>query len=355
MKILLTGACGFVGSVLARALVERVAGLMLVGVDNLSRKGSETNVEPLRALGVDVRVGDISDPGVVSALPAVDYVIDCAANPSVLAGLDDAAGGSRALIEQNLYSTVNLLEFCRRHGAGFLLLSTSRVYAIPAMRAIPLETRGDRFAPAMGAAGEGWSERGLAETFSTVPPVSLYGSSKLCSELLALEYGEAFGFPVWINRCGVLAGAGQFGRAEQGIFSFWLHAWRSGRPLRYTGFGGTGHQVRDCLHPRDLADVILRQIHAGSTTAPRICHFAGGIEQTMSLRELSAWCAARFPGRELPAADPSERAFDVPWVVLDSAQAGAAWGWRPETGLDVILEEIATHAEANPRWLDLVA
>ena len=36
---------------------------------------------------------------------------------------------------------------------------------------------------------------------------------------LILEYGECFGFPVWINRCGVLAGAGQFGKADQGIFS----------------------------------------------------------------------------------------------------------------------------------------
>ena len=49
------------------------------------------------------------------------------------------------------------------------------------------------------------------------------GASKLASEQLILEYGNSFDFPVWINRCGVLAGAGQFGKADQGIFSYWIH------------------------------------------------------------------------------------------------------------------------------------
>jgi len=78
----------------------------------------------------------------------------------------------------------------------------------------------------------------FASLVKHVPPLSLYGSTKLASETLALEYGAAYGFPVWINRCGVLAGAGQFGTAKQGIFLFWLHAWHSRRPLRYIGFGG---------------------------------------------------------------------------------------------------------------------
>jgi hypothetical protein len=64
----------------------------------------------------------------------------------------------------------------------------------------------------------GFSDAGIAEDFSIDPPVSPYGSTKRASETLALEYGAAFGFPVWINRCGVLADAGQFGTAEQGIF-----------------------------------------------------------------------------------------------------------------------------------------
>jgi CDP-paratose 2-epimerase len=84
--------------------------------------------------------------------------------------------------------------------------------------------------------------------FSATPPLSLYGSTKLASELLALEYGDTFSLPVWINRCGVMAGAGQFGRADQGIFSFWIQSYLHKRPLKYIGFDGSGSQVRDALH-----------------------------------------------------------------------------------------------------------
>ena len=90
--------------------------------------------------------------------------------------------------------------------------------------------------------------------------MSLYGATKLASEQLALEYGGAYGFPVWINRCGVLAGAGQFGRPDQGIFTYWINSWLRRRALGYTGFGGQGYQVRDCLHPADLVPLLERQI-----------------------------------------------------------------------------------------------
>ena len=83
--------------------------------------------------------------------------------------------------------------------------------------------------------------------FSTRAPISLYGSTKLAAEALALEYGDAFDFPVWINRCGVLAGAGQFGTPDQGIFSYWIHAHARRRPLRFIGFDGTGKQTGTCF------------------------------------------------------------------------------------------------------------
>jgi CDP-paratose 2-epimerase len=184
----------------------------------------------------------------------------------------------------------------------------------------------------------------------------LYGTSKFCAERLALEYGSAFGFPVWINRCGVLAGAGQFGKADQGIFSFWIHSWASKKPLRYLGFGGHGHQVRDCLHPEDLVPVLLKQAAAGKTNAaglvPQVANLSGGIQSARSLLELSQWCADRF-GPHPVCADSQERPFDLPWVVLDSTLAQKTWGWYPSRNLDSILEEIASHAESNPRWLDL--
>src|SRR5438309_7783281 len=97
------------------------------------------------------------------------------------------------------------------------------------------------------------SPAGVTGRFSTAAPISLYGATKLASEIMALEYGAAFNFPVWITRCGVLAGAGQFGTPDQGIFSFWINAHLRRKPLRFIGFGGKGHQSRDAFHPRDLA------------------------------------------------------------------------------------------------------
>lgn len=351
MHFLVSGVCGFVGSMLARALRE--AGHAVSGFDNFIRPGSESNRLALRTAGVGVLHADVRSATDVEALPAADWLVDAAANASVLAGVDGRTS-SRQLVEHNLFGTVNLLEYCKRHGAGFTLLSTSRVYSIAALARVPVVERGDAFAPdPAGVYPEGVSAQGISEAFSTEAPVSLYGATKLASEVMAMEYGEAFGFPVWVNRCGVMAGAGQFGRADQGIFAFWINAWLRGAPLKYIGFGGRGLQVRDALHPTDLVPVLLRQVSEGEGRGrPKTVNLAGGARQSMSLAGLSAWCAERFGPRAVEA-DDTRRLFDIPWMVLDASLAEREWGFRPERGLPAILEEIAAHAEANPGWLEL--
>ena len=325
-------------------------------LDNFIRPGSEANRENLRACGVQLYYGDIRHAADLETLPAADWVIDAAANPSVLAGVDGKSS-SRQVVEHNLYGTVNVLEYCRRHGAGFILLSTSRVYAIAPLAGLPVEPAGRVFRLKPGAPlPPGVSARGLDETFSTAAPISLYGSTKLASEALALEYGETFGFPVWINRCGVLAGAGQFGRPDQGILAYWVNAYLRRRPLRYIGFGGAGHQVRDALHPRDLVPLLRQQMSDGAAAAgqPRTVNLGGGVANAFSLADLSAWCAARY-GMHPVAADPAPRRFDIPWLLMDAGLARETWNWQPGTPLEQILLEIAEHAEQHPAWLDLSA
>ena len=73
----------------------------------------------------------------------------------------------------------------------------------------------------------------------------------------------------------------------------------------------------------------------------------------MSLRQLSDWCADKF-GPHHVESDLTPRPFDIPWIVLDSSAAKAAWDWTPLTPRDKILEEIADHAKKNPKWLDMV-
>ena len=355
MRILITGACGFIGASLAEELLQRIPGLQLFGLDNFIRPGSELNRFRLVNLGVKLFHADIRNASDLETLPDVDWVIDAAANPSVLAGVDGKTS-SRQLVEHNLGGTINMLEYCKRVHAGFILLSTSRVYSIPGLAKIKVEVNDASYRPkADQIFPEGVSPAGVTETYSTQAPVSLYGATKVASEALALEYGETFDLPVRINRCGVLAGAGQFGRPDQGIFSFWIHSWRKKHLLKYIGFDGQGHQVRDCLHPQDLASLLCKQLKTGSDGAkPNILNLAGGINNAMSLRQLSDWCAHRFFALRVET-EAQDRPFDIPWMVLDSALAEESWGWTPERDITSILEEIALHAEKTPEWLKISA
>jgi CDP-paratose 2-epimerase len=351
-KILVTGACGFVGRTIIESLLESAApgSFAITGLDNLSRKGSWINREPLERRGVRIVHGDIRLASDLETVGSIDWVIDAAANPSVLAGIDGKSS-SRQLVEHNLSGTVNLLELCKARQAGFILLSTSRVYSIRPLAALPVIARDGAFALDLTVPlPAGVSESGISESFPTSPPVSLYGASKVASEQLALEYGDAFGFPVRIDRCGVMAGAGQFGRPDQGIFAYWLHAWREGRELTYIGFDGAGHQVRDCLHPRDLVPLLTRQLETRATSGDvQVVNVSGGAASATSLAQLSAWCAERW-GKRTVASELTPRPFDLPWVVLDHARATERWNWRPETPVAAILEEIAAFADANPAW-----
>jgi len=324
MKILISGICGFAGTSIAKVLLQSHSNLQIMGLDNFSRKGSELNTPQLSDFGINLIRGDIRSQSDIDALPKADWVIDCAANPSVLAGLDGQSS-SRQLMAHNLLGTINLLEYCKSHKAGLILLSTSRVYSASELAALPVQSSEDRF-ELQDCDVRGASSFGISEDFPTTAPLSLYGASKLASETLILEYGECFDFPVWINRSGVLAGAGQFGKADQGIFSFWIHSFREKKPVKYIGFNGKGHQVRDALHPKDLVALLSRQMLEPDWEAPKIINLGGGFQSSMSLKELSN---------------------------MDSTTAQNAWNWNVQTKIEEILEEIANHAEKNPYWLSL--
>jgi CDP-paratose 2-epimerase len=352
MKVLITGICGFVGSSVAHSLLDHDSSLSIMGLDNFIRPGSETNRAPLLARGLKFFHGDIRCQSDFEMIPPADWLIDAAANPSVLAGLDGKTS-SRQLVEHNLAGTINLLEYCKRFRAGFILVSTSRVYSIPPLRALPVEVVGRAYRPRFDEISlAGLSAEGISEDFSTAPPASLYGTTKFASENLALEYADSFDFPVWINRCGVLAGAGQFGRADQGIFAFWINSYLQKRPLQYIGFDGMGHQVRDCFHPHDLAEMLWKQMSGSKSNVDRVQNLSGGIESAISLAQLSDWCAERFERHEI-AQDLTPRPFDLPWMVLDSARARKQWSWAPSMKIAEILEEIAGHAEQHPDWLEI--
>ncbi len=220
MRILISGICGFVGSTIARRLREVLPEAQVFGFDNFIRPGSEGNRLALVREGIGVRHSDLRSASDLEVLPEADWVIDAAANPSVLAGVDGKTS-SRQLVEHNLGGTVNLLEYCKARRAGFVLLSTSRVYSIKPLAEMKVIAEGKAYRPDPKAEQPtGLTGEGVAEDFSCAPPISLYGATKLASEALALEYGETFDFPVWINRCGVLAGRGSIRTRGPGHLQF---------------------------------------------------------------------------------------------------------------------------------------
>jgi CDP-paratose 2-epimerase len=187
MNIVVTGSAGFFGNFVTNYLIDR--GHYVIGLDNLSRRGSALNAQKQQE---DSRMifkrCDISDSHQLEYHlkdEDFDWIIDCAAEPSVLAGF---GSGSKDLINNNLISTINLLEICKERKCGFILMSTSRVYSIKELSKIEIFETNDRFVAT--------SNRGITEKFSTGSPVSLYGSTKLTSEILAQEYSQMFDFPV---------------------------------------------------------------------------------------------------------------------------------------------------------------
>lgn len=345
MKVLVVGGCGFVGSSLVRSLKEHSPSYEIIVMDNLSRRGSELNLALLKKEGVPFFHGDTRSVSDVFSLPELDWVIDCAANPSVIAGVDGRVS-SEQLIEHNLKGTLNLLELCRVRKAGFIFMSTSRVYSCAALNELFVHELDSRFivhsANVPGVSTEGT----INEFFPTRSPLSLYGASKLASEVIAMEYGGAFNFPVHVNRCGVIAGPGQFGKADQGFFSYWIYQYLLDRPLTYIGYGAKGLQVRDVIHPSDVAQLVQIQI-SNRSVHTTLVNVGGGPERSISLKELSSRCESAMGRHKGILTETRKRPFDIPYYVSDTTLARTMWGWQPRISLDEIFEATRKWAVEN--------
>lgn len=345
MRIIITGATGFVGISIVQYLREYFDNVELIGVDNLSRRGSEYNLERLKKFDCRFCHGDIRTKEDIDDLPKANWIIDCAAIPTVTAGV---SSGTVALINNNFTGTVHLLEKCRKDNAGFIILSTSRVYNIDQLNQLPLLENENRFSVDLNASFPvGFSPNGIAENFSTSAPVSLYGATKIASEVLALEYHYAFGFPVWINRCGVIAGPGQFGKIDQGIISFWIYQYLLDKPLSFIGFGGKGKQVRDFIHPYDIFRLMALQIQNPTAIVPRTINVGGGNTVSLSLAELDFFCRDHLGISKTINSISETRGFDIPFYITDYSKATEYWNWKPTISKEETLRQIIEYGRNN--------
>ncbi|WP_026911217.1 NAD-dependent epimerase/dehydratase family protein [Patulibacter minatonensis] len=335
-RLLVTGGAGFIGSTVALAAAATGEWEVVV-CDNLRRRGSELNLPRLRAAGVAFEHADVRHLDDLLALGAFDALVECSAEPSVMAAVD---GSGQYVVDTNLVGAHHCLEAAARHGAHVVFLSTSRVYPLRHLNGLALDETATRMTMAQEQPVPGASEHGIGEAFPLDGARTLYGTTKLAGELLVAEYGESHGIATTINRCGVVAGPWQMGKVDQGVFTHWMKSIMAGQPLSYIGFGGTGKQVRDLLHVDDLTDLILRQLADPQRWDGTTFNVGGGVDCSLSLLETTALCA-EIVGREVEVSGiPETRVGDVPIYVSDCRAIFAHDDWRPTRSARRVLEDI---------------
>jgi CDP-paratose 2-epimerase len=336
-RVLITGGAGFVGSFLGLELAQRHPDWKITALDNLKRRGSELNLSRLKQGGIqfvhgDIRNGEDLDP--VALQP--DLILECSAEPSVVAGYTSPG----YVLQTNLVGTINCLELARQTQADFIFLSTSRVYPIAYLNALQFTETETRFQLIEQQPLSGASSQGISEEFPLDKARSLYGSTKLASELLIAEYADAYRLRTLINRCGVLTGPWQMGKVDQGVFALWIAFHYFGQPLKYIGYGGTGKQVRDFLHVADLLELIDIQIHSLDRLQGQTFNVGGGASSTLSLYETTQLCQ-EITGHQVAITPIAEtRVGDVPIFITDSRKVMAKTGWQPKKDAKTTLSEI---------------
>lgn len=335
--ILITGGAGFVGSSLSIALKEKYPNYLVIAFDNLKRRGSELNLSRLNEASVEFFHGDIRNSEDFTVLPKVDVIIEASAEPSVLAGLD---GTPDYVVNTNLMGTVNCLNLAVKNKSDFIFLSTSRIYPIENIEQIKFEEEKTRFNISPKQILNGVSGNGISENFPLEGFRSIYGATKLCSELLITEYNQFYGLKTVTNRCGVLTGPWQMGKVDQGVVVLWMarHFWK--QKLGYFGYGGTGKQVRDILHIKDLFRLIDWQIHNLDQINGQTFNVGGGNEISVSLLELTEYCH-KITGNKISIDSVSEnRQADIRIYLTDNAKVTDFTGWKPEISVEEIFEDI---------------
>jgi CDP-paratose 2-epimerase len=343
-RVLVTGGAGFVGANLCTSLAARRPDWSIVAFDSLKRRGAELNLARLRAAGVEFVHGDVREPSDLEAAGEIDALVECSAEPSVLAGVD---GGVDFVVHTNLLGAYNCLELARRRQADVVFLSTSRVYPVEPLESARWTEADTRFELEDDQDLPGLSAAGVAEDFSLEGWRTLYGTTKLAAEHLIAEYAQSFGLRTAVDRCGVIAGPWQMGKVDQGVFTHWMLSHYLKRPLSYIGYGGKGKQVRDLIHVDDLVDLIEMQLADPDAWAGTTFNVGGGRESSLSLLETTSLCQ-ELTGNEVPIGPAGEaRPGDLRIYISDCARLYSHTDWRPKRGAREILADIFEWIRAN--------
>ena len=233
MKVLVTGAAGFIGFHLTLALLER--GDEVVGVDNLNDyydpqlKQDRLDVidNHARANSFTFLKEDIADRGAMTAL-FKDHVFDVVVNLAAQAGVRYSLENPNAYVDSNLVGFVNILEGCRHSKVGhFVYASSSSVYGMNVKQPFSVEDRVDH-------------------------PISLYAATKKSNELMAHTYSHLFNIPTTGLRFFTVYGP--YGRPDMAYYKF-TKAIINGDPIDVYN---NGDMKRDFTYIDDIVAGVVR-------------------------------------------------------------------------------------------------
>ncbi len=318
MKILITGGCGFVGTNLALYLHSK--GLKINCLDNLSRKGSIYNLNLLKEKKIKNYKIDISNYKKVHKLPRYDFIIDCCAEAAVELSKKDVD----KVINTNFLGTLNILKKAKKDKSKVIFLSSSRVYPIKDMNNI-INKKIIK------------SKIQIKKTFdekdNILGPKTIYGFTKLSSEMLLEEFSYAFGLKFIINRCGVISGPLQFGKQDQGFVSLWIWKHLNKNKMNYIGYGGLGNQVRDVLHIYDLCDLIFLQIKKFNNINNKMFTVGGSKKSYVSLKQLTKICE-NITGNKIKFGKISKTSiYDIPYFITSNNIVTKIYKWKPKRNI----------------------
>ena len=339
-SVLVTGGAGFIGSNLIERLLQD-PGTHVRLFDNLSRAGVAHNVRWLNSLpGADrleVVQEDIRNaPALVRAAEDVGEIYHLAAQVAVTTSVDQP----RPDFEVNALGTFNVLEAARRSGRRPFLLFTSTNKVYGALHSVPVQVDGLHYR----AATSGF--RGVNEQ-EALDFHSPYGCSKGAADQYVRDYARIYDIPTVVFRMSCIAGPRQFGNEDQGWVAHFLYRVLEGEPITIYG---DGYQVRDVLHVSDLIEAMELSRLKLKTTSGQIYNVGGGINRSVSVREMLA-DIENILDRRPKLLYRATRPGDQPLYISDTAKLTADTGWRQTLSLTDTLTSIHSFWHANRNLL----
>ncbi len=324
-KILITGGCGFVGSNICLELKK--SDYKIYSLDNLSRIGSLHNLKLLKEAKIQNFKLDIFNYKKISKLPKFDLIIDCCAEAAV----EVSKKKLDKVINTNFIGTFNILKKAKKDNSKIIFISSSRVNSIATItklfnkkiikNKIKIRTK-------------------INEDFDVLKPKSIYGFTKLASEMLIEEFSYAYNTKFIINRCGVISGPLQFGKQDQGFVSLWVWHHVINKNLEYIGYGGHGHQLRDVLHIDDLINLIKLQIKKLNNINNHTFTVGGSDISFISLKQLTKICE-KITGNIIKISKkPKTSIYDIPYFITDNTKVTKIYGWKPKRNINIIVQDI---------------